>query len=421
MRTSALIIRILCAAILFLILAGVLVFTGCSKSKSVDDEEDTDKTPPTVITDLAVVSSTSQTAMLQWTTPTDHRDDGSVGYVDAYDLRVSFDSITAQNFDDADSIPAPGTLPAGQVQLWPVENLTPDSTHYFAIKSMDNNGNWSSISNCASVHCAPQIVVTFADPAIEQAVRDHINRPTGDIMSTDVDTVWLMIVHNAGVHSLAGMEYFTSLVVADFSVNEISDLSPLADLEHLSQLYVGGNQISDISPLTDMITLHQLHLNDNPISDISPLATTDSLQQLMLARTQVTDFSPLYDLNFLADIGFDEMDISDMSFVSHLKRPQILGLPFNQITSVEPLRNMITIEVLNIMQNQISDIAALSTLTNLREVRLINNQITDVAPLVNNPGIDSGDVIYLEGNPLSQYATDVEIPTMEARGVTVDY
>lgn len=398
------------------------VLLSCSKSTKTVDDEDTDSTPPDVVSDLAIVDHTSQTATLRWTTPMDHRDDQSGGMVDGYDLRISYDSITAANFAAAYQIDdVPGPLPAGQIQTWVIDSLTPDSTYYFAIKSVDDKGNWSGISNCPMVHCPAIQVVTFADSALEQAIRTHIHKPTGPILSTDVDTIWQVVVDDAGVSSLVGMEYFTSLIVANFSWNDISDLSPLSGLAHLAGVYVGGNNISDISPLQGMTTLRQIHLSDNPITDISPLASIDSLQQLILWNTNVTDFSPLYDLYFLSDVGFNGMNLTDISFMSHLRRPQLCGLAFNNISDLTPLEDLYMLESLDLMQNHISDIDPLTPLTNLRELRLANNQITDIMALINNTGIDSGDVVYLEGNPLSQYAINTEIPTLEARGVVVHH
>ncbi len=402
---------------LTVVAAGLL--SSCSKSPQIEDE-DTDSTPPTAISDLEILSSTAQTAMLQWTTPADSRDDGSGGMVDEYDLRVSFDSITTGKFASAAVINSvPGLLPAGHVQQWPVDGLTPGATHFFALKSADDHGNWSALSNCVSVECAALVKVVFTDPILEQAIRARLGRPTGDIMSADVDTIWQVVIQDAGIQSLGGMEHFASLKVANFTDNEVVNLAPLGGLPLLAGLYMARNQISDLTPLAGMKSLRQIHLDDNPLSDIGPLASIDSLQQLILWGTQVTDFSPLYGLYFLSDCGFDRMNLTEIGFMSHLRRPQICGLAFNQITSVEPLRGLYMLEALNLMQNQISDISALAALANLRELKLTNNQITDIMPFVNNTGLLSGDVVYLEGNPLSQYSLEVLIPTLEMRGVTV--
>jgi hypothetical protein len=52
---------------------------------------------------------------------------------------------------------------------------------------------------------------------------------------------------------------------------------------------------------------------------------------------------------------------------------------------------------------------------------LINNDIVDISPLAANAGLGDGDLLYLQGNPLSAESINVHIPALQARGVTVVY
>ena len=69
--------------------------------------------------------------------------------------------------------------------------------------------------------------------------------------------------------------------------------------------------------------------------------------------------------------------------------------------------------------NQISDLSPLANLQALTLLRLSGNQITDLSVLVDNTGIGSGDTVYVDKNPLSEYAIVGQIPALEARGVRV--
>ena len=408
------------AAVGVLIACGI-IGTACSKSTDVDDEE-ADTTPPTTVADLAVLGSTSETVTLQWRTPSDRRDDSTGGPIVAYDLRVSPDSITAANFNAADQVEeVPTPLGEGQMQEWVVRGLAAGGEYCFALKAEDDHGNWSEVSNCVSAHCAVIVTVTFVDAVLDSVVRSHLDKPTGILRTPDVDTVTELVAPSVGIENLGGLEHFRSLHALIVPGNDIASLAPLADLEQLVNLYLNDNQVSDLGPLAGMMNLRQLQLADNPVSDISALATVDSLQQLILFRTQVTDFSALYGLYYLSDVGFNEMNLADISFMAHLKAPRRVGLAFNHITNADSLRSFYMIESLNLMQNQLTTIAGLGWLTGLRELRLTNNQITDIMPLVYNPGIDSGDVVYLDGNPLSQTAIDIQVWTLRNRGVTVVY
>ena len=53
--------------------------------------------------------------------------------------------------------------------------------------------------------------------------------------------------------------------------NQISDLSPLAELKGLRTINMGTNQISDVNPLSDLVNLERLFLVGNPIKDRKPL------------------------------------------------------------------------------------------------------------------------------------------------------
>jgi len=99
---------------------------------------------------------------LSWTAP---GDDGLVGRATRYDLRYSKSPITTANFAQATvvvGVPLPG--PAGFTEHYAVGGLNSGSTYYFAIKTVDESGNWSAISNVVIMQ-AP--VTGVGDPAVE--------------------------------------------------------------------------------------------------------------------------------------------------------------------------------------------------------------------------------------------------------------
>ncbi len=64
----------------------------------------------------------------------------------------------------------------------------------------------------------------------------------------------------------------------DFRNNKISDLTPLAGLTELENLYLDSNEISDLSPLKDLAALRNLGLDSNDIADLSPLVENAGLE-----------------------------------------------------------------------------------------------------------------------------------------------
>lgn len=85
------------------------------------------------------------TVTLAWTAP---GDDDNVGTGAAYEMRLSGSPIDESNWSSAAIVNgAPAPLPAGTRQSMVVRGLTAGITYYFAIKTVDDAGNWSGISN----------------------------------------------------------------------------------------------------------------------------------------------------------------------------------------------------------------------------------------------------------------------------------
>lgn len=88
-------------------------------------------------------------------------DDSVTGTATQYDLRYSTSLITAANFASATAVigePAPGV--AGASQSHTVTGLQAATTYWFAIKTADDAGNWSLVSNVVSrtTGAAPDVI-----------------------------------------------------------------------------------------------------------------------------------------------------------------------------------------------------------------------------------------------------------------------
>jgi Tol biopolymer transport system component len=104
-----------------------------------------DVTPPERVDDLTVVSAGRDRLTLTWTAPAS---DGPAGRANEYDLRYSAGPISASNWGDATRVldlPAPGA--AGAVDSATVSGLAEATTYHLALRSADESGNWSGLSN----------------------------------------------------------------------------------------------------------------------------------------------------------------------------------------------------------------------------------------------------------------------------------
>ncbi|MBN1161153.1 MAG: hypothetical protein JXA17_04320 [Dehalococcoidales bacterium] len=137
---------IVCITFIFLLVSGAPVFASGEVDGSFTAG---DYYPPSAVTDLFAAANTSYSISLYWTAP---GDDGIVGTATAYDIRYSVSPITSENrWNAANSVfGAPVPLSAGSRQYITVGGLLPSTTYYFALKSVDDESNWSLMSNCAS-------------------------------------------------------------------------------------------------------------------------------------------------------------------------------------------------------------------------------------------------------------------------------
>jgi len=235
----------------------------------------------------------------------------------------------------------------------------------------------SSCNICTTTESDNHNVVTFSDINFELAIRESLNKPSGDITKSDMLTITYLEGWSKGIISIDGIEYCENLEVINLWDNQISDIRPLVDLPKLTGLSLPKNQISDISPLGDLPQLTYLNLLNNQITNISVLADLINLEVFDLSNNQIYDISALTDLT-----------------------------------------NLYWLEL---YRNQITDISALKELLNIEWVVLHNNQITDIYPLIQNQGINNGDMINLLDNQLNETSINTYIPQLEARGVEVVY
>lgn len=129
-----------------------------------------DATPPAAIADLTVTGVTGTSLSLRWTAP---GDDGTTGTATSYDIRYSTSPITNGNWNSATTVtgePAPAA--AGSQQTFTITGLAGSQTYYVAMKTTDDAGNVSTLSNVANG--------TTADTIPPAPVHDLSLNPDGE-------------------------------------------------------------------------------------------------------------------------------------------------------------------------------------------------------------------------------------------------
>ena len=277
-----------------------------------------------------------------------------------------------------------------------------------------------------------EAAVAIPDSNLRAAVETALGKvPADTITASEMETLTRLQAPNADIRDLTGLELATNLTRLNLggesvgseyvNSNTISDLSPLAGLTNLTQLDLWGNNISDISALASLTNLAGLWLGVNSISDISVVADLTHLINLGLEGNNISDISAVAGLTNLNWLNLGANSILDVSVVANLANLTWLNLGSNNVFDVSALAGLTQLKMLYLWDNSISDLSPVEGLTDLTFLLLRDNRITDISALVANMGLGSGDTVNVWRNPLSYQSIHTHIPTLQQRGVTVEF
>ena len=288
------------------------------------------------------------------------------------------------------------------------------------------------IGQTVSFNAVADVPVDIPDPNLRAAIETTLGKAPGTpIAPAEMAALTLFEAENADIRDLTGLELATNLTRLNLggesvgseyvNSNTISDLSPLAGLTNLTQLDLWGNNISDISALASLTNLAGLWLGVNSISDISVVADLTHLINLGLEGNNISDISAVAGLTNLNWLNLGANSILDVSVVANLANLTWLNLGSNNVFDVSALAGLTQLKMLYLWDNSISDLSPVEGLTDLTFLLLRDNRITDISPLVANAGLGSGDTVNVWRNPLSYQSIHTHIPTLQQRGVTVEF
>ncbi|EDT72268.1 internalin like protein [Clostridium perfringens D str. JGS1721] len=169
---------------------------------------------------------------------------------------------------------------------------------------------------------ADQVQANIPDANLKAALNEKLSEiqnknrePDWNIWVSELNSLTgTLDLNNKNISDITGLENCTSINELILHGNQISDISPLANLINLENLDLGydkyGNQISDISPLANLTNLKHLYAKHNQISDISPLANLTNLQTLWLQNNRISDVSPIANLTNLSNSYINYQEVS---------------------------------------------------------------------------------------------------------------
>lgn len=184
-------------------------------------------------------------------------------------------------------------------------------------------------------------IVTFTDINLENAIRKNINKPTGDLLKSDIKAIVALDAGNNSISELGGIENLINL--QRLNLNSDTNLS-------------NPNQISDISALKGLTKLSSLRLSNNQINNIDTLKSLKKLTSLDLSGNQIQDISTLVGLTKLTSLYLSGNQISDIIYLKKLTQLRNLYLDHNQISNINPLKVSTKLRYLDLSENLISEL-----------------------------------------------------------------
>jgi hypothetical protein len=222
---------------------------------------------------------------------------------------------------------------------------------------------------------APRAVgVAFAEPLIEQAVRESLRLDEGAaITGRELLSVTELFV--CGDRAAQDAQTFQALVEAAATQSParnggIENLSDLAMMPNLTGVFLSQQNILDLSPLASLPALRVLDLRHNPVADLSPLAGLLQLSELRLYGTRVTDLSPLASCPQLYDLDVGSTFVASVDSLSGNTNIARLRMSKTPLRTLQGIENLPGLQEIEFSQVSDGDLTPLMKLPNLRVATL---------------------------------------------------
>ena len=233
--------------------------------------------------------------------------------------------------------------------------------------------------------------VSFADPAMEAAMRQAIGADANDAIFTNA--LWniktFTVPADAKTYSdLAYLPYLEVLHITDAVKGELVNVKGLS---HLNQLLVENATLdeAELSAIGQLQELKRLTLKNCGISSISSLAHMNNLEYLDLSKNTIRNLKVIADMQELQELYLNNNAVTDLTSVGKLTKLKSLDVSYNSLTTIDQIRTVTSLVYLNFSHNQVSDIQTMTSLHSLTELNASYNTITDISVLSSCPDLET--------------------------------
>lgn len=230
----------------------------------------------------------------------------------------------------------------------------------------------------------PNEALTFADPALEKAIRTSLGLEDDQPITRRIALGTEKLKIGGGgkedsekISDLTGLSEFLNLRVLEAPTNNISNIEELAGLTKLEKILLEDNKISDLTPLAGLFRLRTLEVAYNKIQDISPLYGLDNVEVLDVIGNQITGIKGIGSMRKINTLRLSKNQIRDISPVGELRDLVHLSFGYNQVEDISVLYDLPMMKVLTMSGNQIRDIGPVLKMEELYWLEVAGNPIED--------------------------------------------
>lgn len=221
---------------------------------------------------------------------------------------------------------------------------------------------------------------TFADPVMEQTVRDLLKLPDDETIMTDMLWDITEFTIPAGVESMSDLLLLPYLEKLTIESQSIASLDALANLSALKELDLTGCRFSasELKVIAGLPKLERLVLSQCGLSTIADLAGAASLKYLDLSRNTLRNLEPLIPMTTLEELFLQHNAVTSLDALTALTNLTALDISYNSVTNISPLAACGSLAWLNAGNNQIQQLDGIDTFPALTHLYLNHNLLHNV-------------------------------------------
>lgn len=214
-----------------------------------------------------------------------------------------------------------------------------------------------------------------------------------------------LYIDDNNVVTLEPLSVCENLEIISVNNNSISNFNGLEHSLKLSEVFANGNKINSLKGLENATVLSSLSLNDNLLNDISVIPKSkDTLQILYLNDNKISDISLLSECTALKQLYINDNSIATLQPLLNCKDLQKISAKNNNLTSLTGLENAMNLSYINFSDNSITDVSSVKNIVLYQYKSLYLDLRNNNLKLLEIPNVDYS-YLNISGNDVENISS----------------